>query len=100
VLSGDASAGVNARVHDLCHRLVHPLALLRIVRAIRDVGVQVPIPSVKHVAHEDPVLLADGVDRREDLGQTGAGNHRVLNDEMGCKPSHSPKGLLASLPQL
>ena len=63
MLSGDAPSRIDARPHDLDHRLVHPLALGWIVGAVRNVGVKISIAGVKDIAHHDAVLLADGVNR-------------------------------------
>src|SRR5205085_11277308 len=57
VLAGYAAAGGDAGLHDLDHRLVHPLALGRIIGAVGDVRVEISIAGVKHVTNEHVVFL-------------------------------------------
>ncbi len=100
MLAGDAPAGGDARLHYLRHRLVHALALRRIVGAVGDVRVQVAVTGVEDVADDDAVLLADGVDALEDLRETRARNNSILHDKVGSKPSHGAKSFLSALPEL
>ena len=100
MLASDAAAGVDARLHDLSHRLVHALALVGIVRAVGDVGMEIAVTRMENVADQNVMLFTDRVNRLENLRQLGARNHRILDDEVGSKASHGTERLLPPLPEL
>src|SRR6266481_4621056 len=100
VLAGDAAARIDARPHDLGHRLMHSLSFFRIVRAVGDVGMKISITGMKDITNHDTVFLADIANRVEYLRQTRSRDYSILNDQVGCHPPHGPKRLLSSLPQL
>src|SRR5687768_4237925 len=100
VLSGDASTSRDARVHDLAHRLVHALALGGIVGAVGNIGVEVAVASVKDVADENAILLADRVDTLENFRQARPGNDGVLYDQVWSQTAHRTERFLPALPQL
>src|SRR2546423_11322057 len=100
MLTGDASAGVNARLHDLSHCLVNSLALGRIIGAVGNVGMKISVAGVEDIANHHAVLLTDGVDGGENLWQLRSRDHRVLNNEVRPEATHRPNRLLSALPQL
>src|SRR3954469_12863422 len=51
VLPRYAAARGDARLHDLDHRLVYTLALGGIIGTVGDVGMEIPITGVEHVAN-------------------------------------------------
>ena len=99
MFAGNGATGGNARLHDGAHGVVHTRAFVSVVRVVRNVGVQVAVAGVEHVAHGHIVLLPDRINGRENLGELRARYHGVLHYQRGRQSSHGAEGFLASLPE-
>ena len=99
MFAGDRATGLDTRLHDLRHRGVHPLRRAWFVGIVRNIGMEIAVARMKHIAHLDTVSCADAGDDVEYFGKSGARYNGVLHDERGRDATHGPERFLASLPQ-
>src|SRR5256886_15731031 len=97
-LSRDRASRGDACRHDLTARFVHARLEARHATVERDVGVEVAVSGVEHVAHREAVRPGDTGDRLEHVRQGGAGDYGILDHEVARQAPHGAEGLLATLP--
>ena len=82
VLPGDGAPRGDTRCHDLPTCRLHPLHEAGGAAVERNVGMQVAVPGMEHVADPETVTRGDLTDHFQHVGQGRAGNHRVLHHQV------------------
>src|SRR5215467_54014 len=99
VLAGDRPTDVRADLHDLGAGLDDPRFLARLARIVEDVGMEVAVAGVEHVADAETRGGDDLVHSAEDVRQLRARDDAVHHHVGGRHAAVRPEGRLASLPQ-
>ena len=77
----------------------HPRQLVLVPPVEEDLGVEVPVPGVKHVGDGQAVSGPDLRDAVESLGQLRPGNRGILNHQIRREAPEGAECLLPALPQ-
>src|SRR6185436_10069607 len=99
VLAGDTSAGVETDPHDLPAGFLDLRSESRLAPVEADARMQITVARVEDVTDPNAQPIANARDSVQDIGQGGAGNHRILNREVRRQPSQRAERLLPPLPQ-
>ena len=98
VLSGDGAPPADAHLQDISGQFLRLLQGARLGAVEQDQGMEISVSGVKDIGHPDPMLPRQRLDLGQRRTQLLAGNHPVLDDEVGTEPSHRRERALASLP--
>ena len=99
VLAGEHPADLDAHAQDIGAHLFHLLQFPRLVGVVQDQRVQVAVPGVEYVGDAEAVLLGQGADALEHMGQLVARDGAVHAVIVRRDAPHRREGRLAAGPE-
>ena len=99
MLASDRPTDGDTPRHDLAHRRMYTARGIRVIRVVRDVGVQVAIAGMEDVAYPHSMPRADRLDLLQQVGELRARDDRILHGQMRRHAPHRAERFLPPLPE-